>query len=134
MARPDLDSPAQVDCFVDAFYSRVLADPQLAPLFLDVAGIDLEVHLPRIKAYWRKMLLGEQDYRRHMMRKHRDLDARQRLTAADYARWLALFEETLDSGYSGPFTERARRLARRIAVNMRRNIERFREPGCYSSP
>lgn len=134
MARPDLDTPEHIDRFVDAFYARVLRDPQLAPLFLDVAGVDLAVHLPRIKAYWRKMLLGEQGYQRHMMRKHRELDARQPLTAADYARWLALFEETLDCGYSGPQSERARTLARRIAGNMRQNLEMFRQPGCYSSP
>lgn len=134
MATCDLDAPERIDQFVDAFYARILRDPQLAPLFLDVAGVDLDRHLPRIKAYWHKMLLGEPGYRRHMMRKHRELDARQRLTAADYARWLLLFEKTLDSAYRGPFTERARLLARRIAGNMRRNIERFREPGCYSSP
>jgi hemoglobin len=126
MLRPDLDAPEHIDRFVDDFYARVLADPQLAPLFLDVAGVDLAVHLPRIKAYWRKMLLGEQGYRRHMMRKHRELDARQPLTADDYARWLALFEDTLNRGYSGPVSERARGLARRVAANMRQNLAMFR--------
>ena len=134
MARPDLDAPEHIDAFVDAFYARVLHDARLAPLFLDLARIDLDTHLPRIRAYWRKMLLGESDYRRQMMRRHRQLDARQRLTQGDYARWLALFEATLDASYRGPFTERARTLARRVAGNMRRNLERFRDAGCYSSP
>lgn len=126
MPRPDLDSPEQIDVFVDQFYAWVLRDPMLAPLFLDVAGVDLALHLPRIKAYWRKMLLGDQDYRRHMMRKHRELDAQQPLAPEHYARWLALFEDTLQKHHEGPVTERALGLARRVAGNMRRNLEQFR--------
>jgi hemoglobin len=126
MQRPDLDSPEQIDSFVDRFYERVLADELLAPLFLDVAGIDLPEHLPRIKAYWRKMLLGDPEYRRHMMRKHRELDAQQHLSPEHYARWLELFEQTLEKHHSGPVTDRARELARRVAGNMRWNLEQFR--------
>ena len=124
--RSDLNTPASIDRFVDRFYARVLTDSLLAPLFLEVAGIDVEQHLPRIKAYWRKMLLGEPAYRRHMMQKHRDLDARSPLAPEHYARWLALFEATLDEHHAGPAADRARVLARRIAGNMRRNLESTR--------
>lgn len=126
MAAPDLDTPRHIDAFVDRFYARVLDDPLLAPVFLDRAAVDLAVHLPRIKAYWRKMLLGEDVYRRHMMRKHRHLDTREPFLPEHYARWLTLFEDTLRKHHAGPLTERALLLARRVAVNMRRNLERFR--------
>ena len=49
---PDLDSREQIERFVDAFYARMLHDPQLAPIFLDVACINLDVQLPHIKDYW----------------------------------------------------------------------------------
>lgn len=124
---PDLDSPVHIDEFVDRFYARVLVDPLLAPVFLDTAKIDIAVHLPHIKAYWRKMLLGDRDYQRHMMRLHRELDRRQPLGEAHYQRWLELFEDSLQKHYSGPVSERALALARRVAGNMRRNIESFRE-------
>ena len=123
---PDLDTPRAIDEFVDRFYERVLGDPLLSPLFLEVARIDLPVHLPRIKAYWRKMLLGDPAYRRHMMHKHREVDARSPLQGAHYARWLVLFEATLDERHRGPNAGRARSLARRIAGNMRRNLESTR--------
>ena len=126
MTRPDLDEPGQIDALIDRFYARILRDPELAPLFLEVAELRLKEHLPRIKAYWRKMLLGEGDYRRHMMQKHRDLDRRHPLRSAHYLRWLALFETTLDKQHSGPVAERARTLARRVAGNMRRNLEQGR--------
>ena len=59
---PDLDSRERVEQLVEAFYEKVLADPLLAPIFLDVARIDLAVHLPHIKSYWCKLLLGEHGY------------------------------------------------------------------------
>ena len=122
----DLDSPAEIDRFVDSFYARVLVDPLLAPLFTDVARIDLQAHLPRIKAYWRKMLLGDTAYDRHMMAKHRAVDGRAPFTEEHYRRWVQLFEETLAAGFVGPLAERAQQLARRIAGNMRRNLEQCR--------
>ena len=122
MGRPDLDSPEQIAAFVDRFYERLLADPELRPIFIDAAGIDLSTHLPRIRAYWRKMILGEPGYRRHTMNIHRAVHARRPFTAADFDRWLALFTATLDDAYAGPCSERARRLATRIAANMQAGL------------
>ena len=120
--RPDLDTRETIEAFVDLFYQRILADPQLAPIFLDVAAIDLEVHLPHIKDYWCKLLLGERGYRRHTMNIHRQLHGRQPLRAGDFQRWLALFNATLDTNFAGPRTERARLVAAAIAGNMEASL------------
>ncbi|NQY84162.1 MAG: group III truncated hemoglobin, partial [Alcanivorax sp.] len=88
--KPDLDSPARIEEMVDAFYQRVLDDPLLAPVFLEVARIDLDQHLPLIAAYWKKMLLGDTAYDRHMIAKHRAVHDKQPLTGAHHERWLAL--------------------------------------------
>lgn len=115
---PDLDSPERIGAFIDAFYARVLADPQLAPIFLDVAAIDLDKHKPLIRAYWEKLILGAGAYRRHTMNIHRALHAKQALTAADFERWLALFRATLEVCHDGPRARRALRVATSIAGNM----------------
>lgn len=125
MQSDDNELTARIDAFVDAFYERVLVDPLLAPMFLEVAQVRLFDHLPRIKAYWRKMLLGHDDYRRHMMRKHRELNALQPLSQDHYQQWLTLFEETLEEHPLGRVNERALQLARRVAGNMRQNLSRF---------
>ena len=65
MQVPDLDNRDNIDRFVDYFYKRILADPVLAPIFVDVAEVDLAVHLPHIKDYWCKLLLGDKNYQRH---------------------------------------------------------------------
>ena len=120
--RSDLDSRERVEAFVDAFYAKVLVDPVLAPIFLDVAAIELDVHLPHIKDYWCKLLLGESGYRRHTMNIHRELHARRELSAADFQRWLGLFIATVEETYQGPGAERAKRVANAIARNMQESV------------
>ena len=118
----DLDSPERIHRFIDAFYARVLADEVLAPIFLDVAAIDLDRHLPHIRAYWEKLVLGREGYRRHTMNIHRALHAKQALQPGEFARWLSLFEQTLDAMHAGPMTERGRSIARAIAQNMQNSL------------
>jgi hemoglobin len=119
---PDLDSREQVERFVDLFYSRLLDDEVMAPIFLDVAAVDLSQHLPHIKDYWSKLLLGERDYQRHTMNIHRQLHGKQALAPADFERWLGHFCTTLDASFAGPQTEKARRIASAIAANMEKGL------------
>lgn len=121
---PDLDRRDNIEQFVERFYQRVLDDKRLAPIFLDVAVIDLEVHLPHIKDYWCKLLLAERGYQRHTMNIHRQLHGKQALQAGDFERWLALFNATLNAGFAGEYTERARRVAASIAANMEASLQR----------
>jgi hemoglobin len=119
----DLDSHDKIAVLVDAFYAQVLRDPRLAPIFIDVAAIDLDTHLPLIRSYWAKLLLGDAQYQRHTMNIHRALHAKHYLQAADFARWLELFIATVDQLYCGPRAERAKRLARQIAGNMQSAVQ-----------
>jgi hemoglobin len=116
--RPDMDSRENIEFFVDRFYERLLADEQLAPIFVDVADIDLAVHLPHIKDYWRKLLLGEKGYQRHTMNIHRQLHTKRSLQAEDFERWLDFFTTTVDAHFAGDRAERAKQVAASIAANM----------------
>ena len=120
--RPDLNSRERVEEFVDAFYAKVLNDVVLAPIFLDVAAIDLDVHLPHIKDYWSKLLLGDNQYKRHTMNIHRQLHGKRPLVEEDFQRWLGLFLTTVDERFSGEKAEHAKRVATAIAGNMQGSI------------
>lgn len=121
-SKPDLDCREHIEQFIDCFYQRVLEDGQLAPIFLDIAQVDLQVHLPHIKNYWCKLLLGDKAYRRHTMNIHRTLHSKRTLTPADFQRWLALFRVTLDHSYAGPYAVKAGRIAGVIAENMQQGL------------
>jgi hemoglobin len=120
--KPDLDSREHIGHFIDLFYQRLLSDERLAPIFVDVANIDLAVHLPHIKDYWAKLLLGENQYRRHTMNIHRQLHSKRALQPVDFQRWLACFLATVDANYSGPQAERAKRVATSISANMEKSL------------
>jgi hemoglobin len=120
--KPDLDSRENIESFVDRFYQRLLADDQLAPIFVDVAEIDLAVHLPHIKNYWCKLLLGEKGYQRHTMNIHRQLHGKRPLQKEDFQRWLAFFVATVDAGFTGERAERAKKVATSIAANMEKSL------------
>lgn len=122
-ARPDIDSREHVEAFVDGFYAKVLRDEMLAPLFLDVAEIDLAVHLPHIKDYWSKLLLNERGYNRHTMNIHRQLHAKHALKGENFERWLLLFVSAVDESFYGEGAERAKRIARSIAGNMQAGLD-----------
>lgn len=122
---PDMDSRENIEYFVDHFYEKMLADPQLAPIFVDVAGIDLAVHLPHIKDYWCKLLLGDSTYQRHTMNIHRVLHGKRPLHTRDFERWLAFFTATVDAHFVGERAERAKRVAATIATNMEQGLASF---------
>jgi hemoglobin len=122
MKKPDLDSPQTIRQFVDKFYACLLADKKLAPIFLDVAQVDLELHKPLICQYWEKLLLGSDEYQRHTMNIHRLVDQKQKLEAADFEAWLSYFVATVDSHFAGPKADRAKHLASAIAANMQKSF------------
>ena len=124
---PDLDCRENIDAMVHGFYRRLLDDPVMSPMFLDVAAINLQQHLPTICQYWYKMLLGERDYQRHMMAKHRALDDKQPLTGEHPERWLQHFMNNLDGRFAGPYTDRARHIAFRVMDNLYAQLNKRRE-------
>ncbi len=124
MNKTDLDSKAHISTFLCSFYDKLLVDPVLAPIFLDVAGIDIRVHLGHIQSYWEKLLLGEDNYQRHTMNIHRALHGKRALSEAEFDRWLDFFVRSVDEGFAGPYAEKAKRVARHIAGNMKTRIVR----------
>ena len=119
---PDLDSPERIAEFLQYFYGKLLQDAVLAPIFLDVAKIDINTHLHHIQSYWEKLLLGKDDYKRHTMNIHRQLHGKRQLTKADFDRWLEFFVSTVHEHYCGPQADRAVQVAGHIAANMTRYI------------
>ncbi|TAN05810.1 MAG: group III truncated hemoglobin [Rhodanobacteraceae bacterium] len=115
-AKRELNSPEAIADLVDVFYAKVVADAVLGPVF---KGIDLQQHKPKVRAYWRKMLLGERDgYRRNMIAQHKALHARHPLQRRHFQRWLALFLQTVDERFSGSTAMRAKRLASMVATRL----------------
>jgi hemoglobin len=109
--RHDIAEAEDVRTLVDSFYDRVGGDELLAPVFNDFAHVDWETHLPTMYRFWESMLLGAGTYSGAPFPKHAVLPVQRE----HFARWLALFVETVDANFTGPKAEEAKGRAASIA-------------------
>lgn len=115
----DLINQEAVKILVRHFYQKLLNDKTMAPMFLEVAQIDIEEHFPRIENYWCKMLFGQPVYKRHMMNKHRAVREKQIFEAIHFDTWIRYFQESVDELFVGEYAEKAKRIANNAIRNMR---------------
>lgn len=117
-ALPDLRGRADVEQLVRGFYAQAIADDVIGYLFTEVARLDLEHHLPVMYDFWDSILFGTRAYRGNPMQVHMVLNQKAPLMAEHFARWLRIWNATVDAGYSGPVAERAKEKAGYIAASM----------------
>ncbi len=93
-----------VEFLVTSFYEKVVQDDVLAPFF---KHLDFDIHLPKMIHFWTFVLLDEAGYTTDVTQKH----AHMRLQPIHFDRWLALFNETVDSNFVGEKAELAKQRA-----------------------
>ena len=118
----DLRNRDDVEELVVAFYETAFRDPVIGPIFTDVAHMDLAAHLPIMCDFWETVLFRSGAYRRNALQVHVALHARRPLIDAHFARWLELWDATVDGRFAGPAAERAKLQAARIAESMQRRL------------
>lgn len=111
MSSRDITTADDVRTLVDSFYEKVNRDDLLAPVFNEVAGVKWAEHLPTMYRFWESMLLGAGTYQGAPFPKHAVLPVQKE----HFARWLALFVETVDGHFEGPKAEEAKGRAASIA-------------------
>ncbi|MGE0879265.1 MAG: group III truncated hemoglobin [Acidimicrobiia bacterium] len=111
----DLDAPEQIAEMVRRFYADVAQDDLLGHLFNHVARVAWSEHLPKLTAFWCRALLGRPGYQGNPFRAHLEVHQRHAFTAAHFHRWLSLFHDTVELGWTGPNAQRALDLVHQVA-------------------
>ncbi len=127
--KKDIRSRTDIVKLVNAFYEKVLEDDLLAPMFLEVAVIDLSKHLPILYDFWESALFQVGKYKRDTFNAHWDLHQIRRLKAAHFNRWLELFNETVDDFFEGIKAKQAKERALSIATFIKvklNNLDRMK--------
>ena len=119
----DIETRADCERLVRAFYKRALDDPIIGWIFVDVAKLDVEAHVPQIASFWETILLGSRSYAGGAFAPHAALNARVRLRAGHFERWLALWRVTVDELFVGERAELAKAHALRVAQAFHRRLE-----------
>jgi hemoglobin len=127
-ARPDLDGRERIRGFVRDFYRDVAQDDLLGPIFA-AAHVDWPAHLATLTDFWVWQLLGERGYTGNPLRAHAAVDDLVGFRAEHFARWLAIFDETVDERFAGRHAELAKQRARRMARALARLLRGESAPG-----
>jgi hemoglobin len=125
--RSDIRNRDDCERLVRVFYGRALADPVIGFIFVDVARLDLEAHVPRITSFWETILLGARSYAGGAFRPHAELNAKVKLRAGHFERWLWLWRTTVDELYAGPRAELAKAHADRVARAFHARLQMMEE-------
>ncbi|MGI4865161.1 MAG: group III truncated hemoglobin [Janthinobacterium lividum] len=132
MATPQLDIQNQTDIrrLIDAFYTQVRADELLGPVFAArIPEGHWPEHLDTMTRFWSAALLGQAaGYRGNPGAKHLFLPIEQ----AHFTRWLALFDETLDTLFAGDTAAEMKLRARKMGELFQAKIAMARSGGGHA--
>lgn len=130
----DIETRADCERLVRTFYSRALVDPVIGFLFTDVAGLDLELHVPRITSFWETILLGGRSYGGGAFRPHVELNMKVALRRGHFDRWLYLWATTVDELFAGERAELAKSHAVRVASAFESRLRAIERDGLQFAP
>ena len=133
-ALADIETRADCERLVRAFYGRALTDPMIGWIFTDVAQLDLEAHAPVIASFWETILLGAQTYSGGAFAPHAALHAKVPLRAGHFERWLWMWRATVDELFVGERAELAKSHANRVGRAFYQRIEALPSPAVAASP
>jgi hemoglobin len=124
----DIETRDDCEQLVRTFYGRAFEDPIIGFIFVDVAKLDLEAHVPQITSFWETILLGADSYRGGAFRPHAELHAKVTLRAGHFERWLQLWFGTVDERFAGERANLAKVHALRVAQAFLKRLEGFPTP------
>jgi hemoglobin len=106
---------ASIPVMVDAFYARVRDDAVLGPVFAGKLEGKWDQHMPRMYAFWTKVLLGTGEFEGNVFAKHMALNG---IGKEHFVRWLALFRMTAIEVFGIEESTAAIQVAERIAGSL----------------
>ena len=115
----DLDSVEEIREMVRRQYADLTQDQLLKQYFdLGPGFTDWKAHLATVADYWCHVLLGAPDYEVDTLENHRKLHERVAFTPELFDRWLEIFHDAVNGGWSGPSADRANKRATGMAWAM----------------
>ena len=124
--KPDIQNRGDLMRLVETFYEKLLADPVMSPIFLEVAKIDLEEHLPVLVDFWDSILFFTAKYKGNAMEPHIRLHDQYPLNKGHFKKWLAFFNLSVDELFEGEKAQLAKDRAKSIALLMEVKVNNVR--------
>lgn len=116
--KKDIQNREDIMLLVNAFYEKIKSDPVIGYLFIEVAQVNWEKHLPKMYDFWENILFYTGNFEGNPMTKHKELHQKSTLTEAHFQQWNALFIEAVDLYFKGTKAEEIKHRAKNISSTM----------------
>lgn len=120
--KQDITNSLDVEFLVKTFYSNLLLNEEVKPIF---AHVDFEKHMPHMIAFWEFVLLDKEGYTTNVFDKHVNLP----LKAEHFAIWLKTFENTVHHLFEGEKANMAIQRAQTIAYSFETKMKQMGKLG-----
>ena len=101
-AKNDIQNREDIEALLHHFYKKILADPFINYIFIDVAKMDIETHIPVIADFWETVLFQTGSYQKNAIKVHQELNKKSPLTSEHFKSWLKYFDQSVDELFTGP--------------------------------
>lgn len=115
----DIAGRKDIEMLINTFYEKVRSNPLISHYF---THIDWDHHLPIMYQFWENILFYTGGYNGNPMQIHHRLHQRDPLDKESFQEWLKLFNETVDTLFSGDNAELIKQRALSIATIMQIKI------------
>ena len=97
----DLETRADIEQVLVAFYGKVLQDPVIGHFFTQIVSLNLETHIPVITDFWEAVVFGHRTYSKNVMEVHQHIHQLANIQKEHLNRWVELFTRTIDVQFEG---------------------------------
>jgi hemoglobin len=135
---PTIETRADINQLVNAFYARIRQDELLGPIFnAHISEEQWPLHLEKLTDFWETNLFGVAAFKGSPTRAHVQMDYNlgHTIEQAHFAHWLKLWFSTIDDLFTGERAARAKQAASNMAVGQfvmiwrNRPEQRAKRPG-----
>lgn len=125
-----IQSRADIEVIIKDFYAKMLQDPIVGFIFVDVAKIDLDSHIPLIVDFWSDIIFKQladnkaKLYQGNVLKKHLEINQLVSLKAGHFTRWLYLFEQSIDTAFTGDNADLMKYRAHLVADSINAAIDK----------
>lgn len=117
--KTDIRNEADIKLMVDTFYEKVNKNIALSEVFNGFAKVNWESHLPKMYAFWNKVLFAKGDYKGNPFDAHIPLP----VDKSHFEQWLSIFTQNIDQHFEGPVSEDTKMRAQSIAYVFQSKLE-----------
>lgn len=118
----DIRDRDDIKWLVVTFYERAFDDAVLGHIFVDIAKMNLDEHLPHMCNFWETVLFKTATYGRNAFEVHQRIHAMEALTPVHFQRWEDLWHETIDQRFRGEKANSAKLHASRMSGSIQRRL------------